>query len=60
MTDFTYSDADKSLSYTLDKGRHNLSFVLVDEAGNLYTVQEVSFIVEHPRNTKIKHHTLLY
>ena len=44
MTDFTYSDADKSLSYTLDKGRHNLSFVLVDEAGNLYTVQEVSFI----------------
>ena len=44
MTDFTYSDADKSLSYSLDKGRNNLSFVLVDEAGNLYTVQEVSFI----------------
>lgn len=44
MTNFTYSEADKSLSYTLDKGRHNLSFVLVDEAGNSYTVQEVSFI----------------
>jgi len=44
MTNFTYSEADKSLSYTLDKGRHDLSFVLVDEAGNSYTVQEVSFI----------------
>ena len=44
MTNFTYSEADKSLSYTLDKGRHNLSFVLVDEAGYSYTVQEVSFI----------------
>lgn len=44
MTNFTYSESDKSLSYTLDKGRHNLSFVLVDEAGNSYTVQEVSFI----------------
>jgi len=46
MTNFTYSESesDRSLSYTLGKGRHNLSFVLVDEAGNPYTVQEVSFI----------------
>ncbi len=44
MTNFTYSESDKSLSYTLGKGRHNLSFVLVDEAGNSYTVKEVSFI----------------
>lgn len=44
MTNFTYSESDKTLSYTLSKGIHNLSFVLVDEAGNFYTVQEVSFI----------------
>ena len=46
MTDFTYSESEsgRSLSYTLGKGRHNLSFVLVDEAGNTYTVEEVSFI----------------
>jgi len=46
MTNFTYSESesDRSLSYTLGKGRHNLSFVLVDEAGNTYTVEEVSFI----------------
>lgn len=41
MTDFTYSDADKSLSYTLDKGRHNLSFVLVDEGKSLYSTGSI-------------------
>jgi len=44
MTNFTYSETDKSLSYTLGKGRHRLSFVLADEAGNIYTVEEVPFI----------------
>lgn len=44
MTDFAYSESDKTLSYTLGKGVHDLSFVLADEAGNTYTVQEVTFI----------------
>lgn len=33
-----------TLSYTLEKGWHDLSFVLVDEAGNTYTIQEISSI----------------
>ncbi|MBR2315880.1 MAG: Ig-like domain repeat protein, partial [Clostridia bacterium] len=39
-----YSDENHSLSYTLEKGWHDLSFVLVDEAGNIFTVQEVSSV----------------
>lgn len=41
---FDYSDETDTLSYTLEKGWHDLSFVLVDEAGNTYTVQEISSI----------------
>lgn len=41
---FEYSDEADTLSYTLEKGWHDLSFVLVDEAGNIYTVQEISSI----------------
>ena len=41
---FEYSDFSDTLTYTLDKGWHDLSFVLVDEAGNAYTIKEVSFI----------------
>lgn len=44
QTDFTYSEENKTLTYTLDKGWHDLSFVLVDEAGNTHTVQEISSI----------------
>lgn len=41
---FDYSDETDTLSYTLEKGWHDLSFVLVDEAGNTYTIQEISSI----------------
>lgn len=41
---FDYSDEKDTLSYTLEKGWHDLSFVLVDEAGNTYTIQEISSI----------------
>lgn len=41
---FVYSNESDTLSYTLDKGWHDISFVLVDEAGNAYTVQEISSI----------------
>ncbi|MCR5599320.1 MAG: hypothetical protein K6G33_01045 [Ruminococcus sp.] len=41
---FEYSDFGDTLTYTLDKGWHDLSFVLVDEAGNAFTIKEVSFI----------------
>lgn len=44
QTDFTYSEENKTLTYTLDKVWHDLSFVLVDEAGNTHTVQEISSI----------------
>jgi hypothetical protein len=39
---FVYSDDDDTLSYTLGKGWHDISFVLVDEAGNACTIQEIS------------------
>ena len=44
LENFEYSDISDSLTYTLDKGWHDLSFVLVDEAGNAYTIKEISFI----------------
>lgn len=42
--EFVYSSKNDTLTYTLDKGWHDISFVLVDEAGNSYTVQEISSI----------------
>lgn len=41
---FIYSNENDTLSYTLEEGWHDISFVLVDEAGNSYTVQEISSI----------------
>lgn len=41
---FLYSDENDTLSYTLEKGWHDLSFVLADEAGNTCTIQEISSI----------------
>ncbi len=44
MDNFEYSEENNTLSYTLEKGWHDLSFVLVDEAGNINTIQEISSI----------------
>lgn len=44
MDNFEYSDENDTLSYTLEKGWHDLSFVLVDEGGNIKTIQEISSI----------------
>lgn len=41
---FDYSDENDTLSYTLEEGWHDLSFVLVDEAGNINIIQEISSI----------------
>ena len=40
--EFDYSDDDDTLSYTLDKGWHDIGFILVDEAGNAYAIQEIA------------------
>lgn len=44
LDNFEYSEENNTLSYTLEKGWHDLSFVLVDEAGNINTIQEISSI----------------
>lgn len=44
LDNFEYSEESNTLSYTLEKGWHDLSFVLVDEAGNINTIQEISSI----------------
>ena len=42
--DFTYSETDGSLSFTLNCGWHNVGITLEDVAGNTYNIQEVDNI----------------
>lgn len=42
--DFTYSETDGSLSFTLNGGWHNVGITLEDVAGNTYSIQEVDNI----------------
>ena len=39
--DFEYSPENRSLSFTLDKGWHRVGVKLEDEAGNVYSIQEI-------------------
>ncbi|HNZ99231.1 Ig-like domain repeat protein [Ruminococcus sp.] len=39
--DFDYSPESKSLSFKLDKGWHRVGVKLEDEAGNVYSIQEI-------------------
>lgn len=39
--DFEYSPDSKSLSFKLDKGWHRVGVKLEDEAGNVYSIQEI-------------------
>lgn len=41
---FTYSAEDGTLSFTLNKGWHNIGIHLVDTAGNVYDIQEAENI----------------
>lgn len=41
---YEYNKADKILSFTLDKGAHNIDIVLVDEAGNEWDVDRVRYL----------------
>ena len=38
---FEYSPENKSLSFSLDKGWHSVGVKLEDEAGNVYSIQEI-------------------
>lgn len=40
--DFNYSSQDKSLTFTLEKGWHNVGIKLEDVAGNINNIQEIS------------------
>lgn len=42
--DFTYSEMDGSMSFTLNGGWHNVGITLEDVAGNTYSIQEVDNI----------------
>lgn len=42
--DFTYSETDGSLSFTLNGGWHNVGITLEDVAGNTYSIQEADNI----------------
>lgn len=39
--DFDYSPEDRSLSFKLEKGWHRVGVKLEDEAGNVYSIQEI-------------------
>jgi len=41
---FVYNKEDKNLTFTLEKGGHNIDIILADEAGNKWSIDRVSHL----------------